>query len=146
MKSGIDPEDQPLDEFVRRKYLDTLWMPEVCHFSLRLLELIFSQQVPQVLMPLRGFIQELQRAQLHTTYSLDRPGLHSLINSILLEPKAIVKKYHVKLPAFLRQGAEPTSDDEKMVVYIREFEKEDFGDDMDAVIPWLNRFKRREYV
>ncbi|KAG8922514.1 hypothetical protein FRC01_013935 [Tulasnella sp. 417] len=125
--SGIDPESQAATDYVVRRYLETLWLPET-------------------LMRLENFISDLRRLvnlenATHGQTSLSTTAT-TLLESVLLSKKDVKYKYTSTLPPMVF-SSELTSgtEEEQMIAYARNLEKQPPED----AKTWLSRFIQREY-
>ncbi|KAL5510943.1 hypothetical protein ACEPAG_4700 [Sanghuangporus baumii] len=126
-------QDNSDQEFVIRRYLETLWLPE--SFS-PLSYLIYSLR--------RFFFQNIDEN------SIPHP-LHSLLEPILLSTRAASDKYRTELVQILADGGGAGEQEEMMMWYAWEYEKAE--NDEGGTIneekwrkAWLERLERREVM
>ncbi|KAG8963654.1 hypothetical protein FRC03_002698 [Tulasnella sp. 419] len=121
---GVDPEEQSLEDFTYRKYLDTLWLPNS-------------------VAPLEELIHELRRVhELETKDSSSTSPLFTLVEPILLDSKTIRQKYTVNLLGALQSleaSGEPEIE-ESMARYSWSLEK----DKSQNLLQWLELFWKRD--
>ncbi|KAL5493059.1 hypothetical protein ACEPAI_4507 [Sanghuangporus weigelae] len=126
-------QDNSDQEFVIRRYLEILWLPES---SSPLSYLIYSLR--------RFFFQHSDEN------SIPHP-LHSLLEPILLSTRAASDKYRTELVQILADGGGAGEQEEMMMWYAWEYEKAENGED--GTIneekwrkAWLERLERREVM
>ncbi|KAL5536204.1 hypothetical protein ACEPAF_25 [Sanghuangporus sanghuang] len=126
-------QDNSDQDFVIRRYLETLWLPEA-----------FT--------PLSYLIYSLRRFffQNSDENSIPHP-LHSLLEPILLSTRAASDKYRTELVQILADGGGAGEQEEMMMWYTWEYEKTENGED--GTIDeekwrkaWLERLERREVM
>ncbi|KAG8910169.1 hypothetical protein FRC00_008746, partial [Tulasnella sp. 408] len=125
--SGIDPESQAATDYVVRRYLETLWLPET-------------------LMRLENLISDLRRLvnlenATHGQTSLSTTAT-TLLETVLLSKKDIKHKYASTLPPMVFSSELSSgTEEEQMIAYARNLEKQPPED----AKTWLSRFIQREY-
>ncbi|KAG8898199.1 hypothetical protein FRB99_007600 [Tulasnella sp. 403] len=122
--AGIDPESQASSEYVTRRYLETLWLPDA-------------------IMSLENFVRDIQRLVALETQAADTGVTTSctLLEPILLTRKDIKTKYSSLIPKLLEDAASAGNFERSMLVFAQSLEKES----MSKLPEWLFRFQRREY-
>ncbi|KIO29570.1 hypothetical protein M407DRAFT_227334 [Tulasnella calospora MUT 4182] len=125
--SGIDPESQAATDYVVRRYLETLWLPET-------------------LMRLENLISDLRRLvnlenATHGQTSIPTTAT-TLLETVLLSKKDIKHKYNSTLPPMVfSHELSSGTEEEQMIAYARNLEKQPPKD----AKAWLSRFVQREY-
>ncbi|KDQ18823.1 hypothetical protein BOTBODRAFT_170823 [Botryobasidium botryosum FD-172 SS1] len=124
-------EDETADDFVIRKYLETLWLAEA-------------------LMPLAHLVPSLQRVEASTS-SRNQQKLHPLsacIHPLLLTLEQIENKFRAELPQILTDGGGEDEIEEKMMWFAWGSEKLGDMEPGEALEKskkkWLDRLERRE--
>ncbi|KZT03710.1 uncharacterized protein LAESUDRAFT_659197 [Laetiporus sulphureus 93-53] len=122
-------------EFVQRRYLDFLWLPES-------------------ISPLRCLIPTLLRAADQTPSTSEKHPLHGLLQPILLTPRLASQKYHSRISQILEDDSGTGDVEENMIWFALKYEKADEEEaaaaqgDFDAddrwKHEWLARMERRE--
>ena len=141
-------QETTTENFVIRRYLETLWLPEVC------CELVIHQTLltgcHQSFNPLSHFIVSLRR--IGPSHS-DRGNeclhpLHTLLEPLLLTTSAASNKYRTELVEILENGEGGGGPEESMMWYAWEHEKAE-SDNLDETTwrkQWLEKLEHREYV
>ncbi|KAG8982851.1 hypothetical protein FRB90_006506 [Tulasnella sp. 427] len=125
--SGVDPESQAASDYVVRRYLETLWLPEII---MRLENLISD---------LRRLVNLENATNAQTSLSTTAS---TLLESVLLSKKDVKHKYNSTLaPIALSLELSSGSEEEQMISYARNLEKQPPEDPK----AWLSRFVQREY-
>ncbi|KAF8186022.1 hypothetical protein BJ912DRAFT_972640 [Pholiota molesta] len=101
-------QDEILEQYVQRTYLQFLWLPHS-------------------LMPLRLLIPSLRRVNIPSTSDSDASihPMHALLDPLLLTTRSATNKYHVELPRILINGGGAGEMEETMMWYAVTHEKPD---------------------
>jgi hypothetical protein len=136
-------EENPSD-FIIRRYLETVWLPEVFDSPHADHKPLLIVPIPQSLMPLSHFIHSLRRVALAEKDSYSHP-LVPLISTILLTLENIENKYRLELPQILQDGGGEGEVEETMMWFTWNHEKPHDGMDEEKWIKrWLDRLEKRE--
>ncbi|PPQ91196.1 hypothetical protein CVT25_001212 [Psilocybe cyanescens] len=102
-------QNEPLDQFVARTYLQFLWLPES-------------------IMPLNLLIPSLRRVNAPSTSSdASVHPMHAFLEPLLLTTTTVTNKYHTELPQILSEGGGAGEMEETMMWYSLTHEKGNDG-------------------
>lgn len=142
----MNEEDTP-ENFVIRRYLETLWLPEVRYlFS----SLPVTDSRNQSLNPLPHLVVSLRRVEEQLPSSSSRQQihpLHTLLEPLILTSRAASEKYHTELVQILADGGGAGEQEEQMMWFAWNYEKVDESVDADDEKwrkCWLDRLEKRE--
>lgn len=141
-------QEKTADNFAIRRYLETLWLPEVRWYQLSILQTLPIGHHCQSFNPLSHLILSLRRIgppDLGPGNENEHP-LHALLEPLLLSTRAASDKYHTELVQILENGEGGGGPEECMMWYAWEHEKPE-SDDIDENAwrkQWLERLEHRE--
>lgn len=130
-----------------RRYLETLWLPEVCRIYV---SLSVTDSRKQSLNPLPHLVISLRRVeeQLPSSSSCHQiHPLHTLLEPLMLTSRAASEKYHTELVQILADGGGAGEQEEQMMWFAWNYEKADesvAADDEKWRKGWLERLEKRE--
>jgi hypothetical protein len=145
----FDTQQEAVDQFVNRTYLQFLWLPQVIGFA-QIGQVNSTDISAQSIMPLQLLVPSLRRVvDLPSSSQSPHSSLHFLLDPLLQTTRAITKKYHVELVQILQDGGGAGEIEEIMMWHALHHEKtndQELFKEAEAQEHWMIENWRQEWL